>query len=416
MRIALTGINYAPEMTGIAPYTSGLAEGLAERGHDVYVTTGLPHYPEWRIADGWESEESLTATSNRVHVTRVRHHVPSVASLRGRLRMEMSFGRRAVVTRAPRPDVVVAITPALVASAMVVARARAQRIPVGLIVQDLYGLGISETHAGGGLAATSVMRFEAAAFRWATGVAVIHEHFRDSVIAMGIDGRRVSVIRNWSHFDSAGTPDITTAAPLQTRRRLGWRDDEIVVLHSGNMGMKQGLENVIEAARVADRRGLPVRFVLVGDGNQRGRLETLAAGVDRVDMIRPLPDDEYRNALAAADLLLVNELPGVSGMAVPSKLTTYFAAGRPVIGAVDEHGVTAGEIESSCAGIVVPAGDPAALVEAAYRLASDRERCVELATNGPTYARGVLSVKTAIDEYEGWCTTLASEDSRMAVS
>ena len=54
MRILVAGINYAPEVTGIAPYTTGLAEGLAQRGHTVDVWTGLPHYPQWQIASGWE--------------------------------------------------------------------------------------------------------------------------------------------------------------------------------------------------------------------------------------------------------------------------------------------------------------------------------------------------------------------------
>ncbi|MBD0321819.1 MAG: glycosyltransferase WbuB, partial [Aldersonia sp.] len=48
MRVKIVGINYAPETTGIAPYTSGLADGLAARGHRVEVLTGQPHYPQWR--------------------------------------------------------------------------------------------------------------------------------------------------------------------------------------------------------------------------------------------------------------------------------------------------------------------------------------------------------------------------------
>jgi hypothetical protein len=45
------GINYAPEPTGIGPYTTGMAEGLARRGWGVDVITGFPHYPWWRIPE-----------------------------------------------------------------------------------------------------------------------------------------------------------------------------------------------------------------------------------------------------------------------------------------------------------------------------------------------------------------------------
>lgn len=412
MRILMVGINYAPEVTGIAPYTTGLAEGLADRGHEVHVLTGLPHYPEWKVADGWESSSRSVTTRHGVTVHRAPHRVPSVPSLRGRLRMEMSFGRGAVTARSPRPDVILAVTPSLIASAMVIARARASRLPIGLIVQDLYGLGVRETGSCGGVTARSVARFEIAVFRQASRIAVIHEHFRRTVTDMGIAPERVCVIRNWSHVEAAA---VTTSDALATRRRFGWRDDEIVVLHTGNMGLKQGLHHVVDAAREAQARGLPVRFVLVGDGNQRTHLESAATGIDRLQMIRPLPDAEYRAILAAADLFLVNELPGVSEMAVPSKLTTYFAAGRAVVGAVDDGGVSAAEIRESGAGIIVAPGDPVALADAAYRLAADRDRCAAHAARGPAFAHGVLSPASAVDKYEQLCASLSVSAAKHSV-
>ena len=52
LRVLIVGINYRPERTAVGPYTAGLAESLASRGDVVTVITGLPHYPEWRIARG----------------------------------------------------------------------------------------------------------------------------------------------------------------------------------------------------------------------------------------------------------------------------------------------------------------------------------------------------------------------------
>ncbi len=73
-----------------------------------------------------------------------------------------------------------------------------------------------------------------------------------------------------------------------------------------------------------------------------------------VEFISSLPDDEYALALVAADVFVVNELPGVSGMAVPSKLTSYFASGRPVVAATDIGGVTSEEVLASGSGVCVP--------------------------------------------------------------
>ena len=128
------------------------------------------------------------------------------------------------------------------------------------------------------------------------------------------------------------------------RRRLGWPEDVTVVLHAGNMGAKQGLANVLRASRLADQTNEPLLFVLMGDGNQRAELEAMG-GNRCLQIIDPLPSDLFPQALQAADILLVNERGGVTEMAVPSKLTSYFATGRPVIAATDPGSITAEEIE-----------------------------------------------------------------------
>ncbi|MFH5206874.1 glycosyltransferase [Antrihabitans sp. NCIMB 15449] len=93
LRVLILGINYAPESTGIAPYTTGLAEGLARKGHDVRVVTGLPHYPQWKIAPGYENRAAFDEQVGELMIHRVPHFVPDPPSARGRVRMEASYGR-----------------------------------------------------------------------------------------------------------------------------------------------------------------------------------------------------------------------------------------------------------------------------------------------------------------------------------
>lgn len=412
MRILIIGLNYAPEVTGIAPYTTGLAEGLCELGHSVTVLTGMPHYPEWRVDDEYSDSDGVLEVRNGVRVRRFPHFVPRGGSMASRVRMEVSFGRRVASAHWGDPDVVITVSPALVAASMIVTRAKAEGVPVGVIVQDLYGLGLQETSSGGGLSARAAMGFETKVLTRADGVSVIHDHFRDSVVDMGVPRGKITTIRNWSHLQGWSHP--SEAQIGVTRARYGWSDREIIVLHTGNMGLKQGLLNVVEAARYADKTNADVRFVLVGDGNQRSELEHAAKGTTRIQFVRPLPGDEFTEILSAADLLLVNELPGVSGMAVPSKLTSYFTAGRPVLGAVDASGVTASEIRASGAGIIVPAGDPQQLVTDALELGSDMERCDALAALGPIYATTVLGRDEAVSRYESWCAELATGETGRA--
>lgn len=409
LRITILGINYAPEATGNAPYTSSLAEGLSRVGHIVHVVTGYPHYPEWDVRDGysgWKRHETI----NGVSVTRLRHHVPRNPTSLARLHMELSFGVRIMFARWHKPDVVLVVSPALFSSGLAILRIRLRRNrpAVGIWIQDLYSRGVVETGTGGGGLGKVATAVESKILRATDGVAAIHDRFKSHMVEiLGVEADRVQVIRNWTHLPSSPTSGLT-----EMRSKLGWKTNDIVVLHAGNMGKKQGLENVVEAARIADSRGSAVRFVLLGDGNQRRRLQTLAAGVSKIDFVESLPDEDFQLALAAADFLLVNELPGVKDMAVPSKLTSYFNAAVPVIAATDEGSVTASEIASSGGGVRVDAANPLAIVEAAEALASEPATVSRLGANALRYRHETLAEAVAVAKYDDFITSLASSRGR----
>ena len=409
LRITILGINYAPEPTGNAPYTASLAEGLAAAGHSVSVITGYPHYPEWDLKEGY-SGWTRSETINGVSIKRLRHYVPRTPNAASRLHMELSFGLRLVLARWHRPDVVLVVSPALFSSAMAILRIRSfpNRPAVGLWVQDLYSRGVVETGAGAGKLGALASKIESRILRSADGVVAIHDRFKSHMVrSLRVPPSNVRVIRNWTHLPvspSSGVPEM--------RSKLGWRTEDIVVLHAGNMGKKQGLENVVAAAKLAQKQKSPVRFVLMGDGNQRRSLEAMAVGVDNLEFVDPLPGSEFMLALAAADILLVNELPDVKDMAVPSKLTSYFNAGVPVIAATGSESVTAMEISASKGGIRVDAADPQALLVAAETLGRDKKAAHELAECGLRFRYETLSEEAALGHYDDFVSSLASSRGR----
>ena len=400
------GVNYAPEPTGIAPYTSGLCKGLVERGHSVRVLTAMPHYPEWSVRpgySGWRMRERIAG----VRVTRLRHYVPARPSGLRRLLSEISFGLHAAVAAWGRPDVVVFVSPALFASGIAMLRARWSAKRSVVWVQDIYSLGMAETQAASGRfsAVDLITRFESWVLRSADGVAVIHDRFAGVVRRLGVEPARTQVVRNWTHLPERPERPERPHSRGAVRRRLGWGDD-LIVLHSGAMGRKQSLGNVIDAARLASEQGRRVRFVLMGNGGERARLESLAAGLDTIQFMDPLPGDEFQDALESADVLLVNEHPGLREMAVPSKLTSYFSSGRPVVAATDAESVTAFEIETSRGGVRVPPGEAQDLLDAVTRIGDDPELGDRLGAAGIAYRRSVLSESFALDAFSDWLTAI----------
>lgn len=404
LHITVFGLNYAPEPTGIAPYTSRLAERLVAEGHEVHVLTGYPHYPAWKLSagySGWQHRETL----NGVSVKRLRHFIPSSTSNLNRMHMELSFGIRLLFARWSSPDVVLLVSPSLFASALVLLRAKVglSRPATGLWIQDIYCRGLEETGSGNSLQTKLMKKFEGFVFRSATQVSVIHDRFRDYLVSdLGVKIENIGVIRNWTHLKKSQPVDR-----LATRRSRGW-DTETVVLHAGNMGVKQALENVVEAAKSADAVGANVKFVLLGGGNQKDRIQAMAKGVERIEFIAPVSDGEFNAVLHSADILLVNEMPGLREMAVPSKLTSYFSAGLPVIAATESNSTTAAEVRSSGGGLRVDPGQPEALLEAVLKITADPALSEALGRAGQNYARNVLSEETAIIQYSAWLRELAT--------
>ncbi|MDI9894238.1 glycosyltransferase family 4 protein [Rhodococcus sp. IEGM 1381] len=410
LRIGILGLNYAPEPTGIAPYTADFASGLNERGHEVSVITGYPHYPQWSV-DPRYGGTTLHEVIDGVPVTRLRHVVPSGAGAAGRVRMEASFGARLVTAAWPEVDLLVCVSPALLATGMASLRARvsARFTPIGIWVQDLYGPGASETGLVGSRGARWTATLEGRILRSADSVVVAHEQFQQQLVGRySLDPERVVVIRNWTHLSVVPKVDRDCV-----RARLGWAQDEIVVLHTGNMGVKQELDNVVEAAKLVDQQSLRVRFLLVGDGNRRTHLEGAARGVRSIEFHRPYPQGQYAEALAAADVLLVNEKRGLSQMSIPSKLTSYFSSGTAILAATDAGSITRREVERSGAGVAVAAGDPHALLDGVLGLAANPGRAAAMGRRGVEYVSDALTRTAALDRFEAWAhATVASHSER----
>jgi len=261
-------------------------------------------------------------------------------------------------------------------------------------VQDLVGQAARQSGmSGAGGIAGAAAKAEASLLRKADRVAIISAGMRAQVTEFGVDDAKVVHFPNWTHIEASGVGAQRDREAA--RRALGWDNDAFVVLHTGNMGLKQDLGNVIEAARLAGA-GENISFVLLGDGSQRAELEEQAQGVAALRFHPPVDDTLYPQALGAADLLLVNELPSVGEMSLPSKLTSYFAAGRAVLAAVSDGGACAREIAATeGAGVRVDPADPAALLAAVRALRDEPERRAAMGAAAAAYAERALGRRTA---------------------
>jgi glycosyltransferase involved in cell wall biosynthesis len=172
------------------------------------------------------------------------------------------------------------------------------------------------------------------------------------------------------------------------------------------MGQKQGLDNLLDAAQLL--RDPDVKIVLSGDGNDRNRLvaRVKALSLGNLSFIGLQPPGQFEPMLQAADVLLLQQRSSVCDMALPSKLTAYFASGRPVVAAVAPTSGAAKEIQGAGAGIVINADEPSALAESLTSLKRSPETAGRLGRAGEDHARRVLSGERALAGYDRWLENL----------
>jgi colanic acid biosynthesis glycosyl transferase WcaI len=393
LRVLLLSTTYWPDPAGIGLYATEIAEHLAAGGHRVEAVTALPHYPQWQIAPAYRGCSRQTERRNGVDLTRLWLYVPREQSAARRAAYEVSFiGHALVRVRPPRPlDLVLALMPNVGNAALGLWYATRTGARLVVFMQDLSGRGAEESGVSGGdRVAALVSRAENALAARADVVTVCSESFRAHLEAGGVAAERIVPFPNWSRL-----PESTVMREA-VRRRMGWDEQDRVVLHAGNMGLKQGLHLVADYAARAEVLAPGLRFVLVGDGNQRSRIERLTADAGNVTIVPPVPEEELPGLLAAADVLLLHERPGLREMSVPSKVTAYLAAGRPVVAAVEADGPAGREIARSGGGVVVRAGEPERLVRILDDVGSNHQRARELGATGRAYAQREYSREAAM--------------------
>lgn len=378
MRVIIWGINYAPEPTGISVYTTDLADYLQRRGMTVEVVTGFPYYPAWDKRAEDRGQFYRREQIGAIPVHRCWLYVPRRLTALRRILHEVSFAVSSLwrVLRLPRGDVYVVVSPPLGLGLVAWLATRLKRSAYLFHVQDLQpdsAAGLGMVRAGFLLNLMYVC--ERFAYRHAAAVSGISPGMTRAFGAKGVSARKIFLLPNWlrSPGDAADGKE-----PGGFRRAHDIPADALLAVYSGNLGRKQGLEVLLDAAEnlAASASGnRSVRILIAGDGagkqaiEERLRTRPLA----NLKLLPLLATADYQAMLRDADLALVPQMPGTGQVCFPSKLLSVLAAGLPVIAAADETSDLAEAVREGGFGLAVPAGDAAALADALRQAAARPE-------------------------------------------
>ncbi|EJT3583324.1 colanic acid biosynthesis fucosyltransferase WcaI [Salmonella enterica] len=342
MKILVYGINYSPELTGIGKYTGEMVAWMAREGHEVRVITAPPYYPQWKVGERY-SAWRYRREEGEATVWRCPLYVPKQPSTLKRLLHLGSFALSSffplMAQRRWKPDRIIGVVPTLFCTPGMRLLATLSGARTVLHIQDyevdaMLGLGMAGKGKRGSVARLATA-FERSALRNVDNVSTISRSMMNKAREKGVAAEKILFFPNWSEV--ARFQDVNDADVTALRQQLGLPEGKKIVLYSGNIGEKQGLEKVIDAAeRLRDR---PLIFAIVGQGGGKARLENMARerGLANIKFLPLQPYDALPALLKMGDCHLVVQKRGAADAVLPSKLTNILAVGGNAVITAEPH-------------------------------------------------------------------------------
>lgn len=355
-----------------------LAKALRDEGHSVQVVTGFPNYPEGRLYPGFGVRVHQRDTVEGFPVCRMLVYPDHGTGLLGRMLNYASFMISGVIggLLAAPFDVIYVWHPPLSVGVTAAVISLIRRRGFVYDVQDIWPeSAIATGFLRPGRLARWMASVERFVYRRAAHILVVTQGAKANLAGKGVPEDKITVASHW--YDATEPREAEADSREEIRHRERW-NSRFVVMFAGNMGILQGLDTVIQAARE-----LPpdsnVLLALVGDGAEKPRLvrATRELGLEeRIQFLGRRPLSEMAGYFAAADALLVHlRASPIAPLIVPTKTIAYLAAGKPIV--LASVGAAADIVSHAQAGLFVSPDDPVSLGRAITKMAhlpeSERE-------------------------------------------
>ena len=400
MRVLIYGLNYAPEPVGIGKYTGELGGWLAKRGHQVRVITAPPYFPQWHAEGNRYRQERLEGAM----VWRCPLWVPRRPNGITRLLHLASFA----VSSLPvvlwqwrwRPDLIICVAPALFSApgALLLKRMCGTRTQAWLHIQDYeldaaFELGLLK----GRRVRATAERLERWLLQSFQRVSSISEAMRERAISKGVRKECAELLPNWVDLNLIYPHSERQRLNNPYRQELGIKGEELVLLYSGSMNKKQGLELLAQALEILrDRKDIV--WVIGGEGPGKAAIVEATQHLPQVLHVDLQPSDRMNDWLNLADIHLLPQKKAAADLVLPSKVLGILASGRTMVAACPAD-TTLGELAEHTGRRVNP-GDAVALAKTIAELGDNEEERRVLGKKARRIAEENYGVNYVLGKFE----------------
>jgi len=336
------------------------------------------------------------------------HYVPKKVTAVKRMLFELSFIMSATLRAifSKKPDIYVVVSPPLFAGIPISIVGKLRRVPVLFHIQDLQPdaavwLGMLKP----GLLTKILYALERLTYKMVDHISGITPAMVETIESKGISPDKISLLPNWINIrHDAPLPQRKQESGLAVRRKLGFADDTFLGVYSGNLGVKQGLEAIINAAEELKKANIPakdVSLLICGDGTEKQRLVDIAKEkqLDNLFFQPLLAYDDYQGLLNSCDINLVTQVVGSGKAFFPSKVLSILAAACPVLAVSDPDSPLQQAITEGKAGFTASPEDTAGIAQLLIDLRSRTDELQQCSRDGFEWVK-IFAPESVLNTFE----------------
>lgn len=404
MKLLVFAINYYPEKVGIGKYNTDMCEWLASKGLRVDVITAMPYYPNWTIDDGYKNKMWFKEKINDVNVYRCPLYVPKKVTGLKRILHEISFLLSALIFWIPsffrKYDYIICIYPPLIAGLFPVIHKILNKTRIILHIQDLQVDAAKELNIIKSKSLISLLfRIEEILLKTADIVSTISSGMMEKIIKKGVPTVKLKLFPNWVDTELMSPNNQLS----QDRRKfLGFRNDDKIILYSGNIGEKQGLDTLLKVAKKYEEKNREdIKFLIVGNGVFKEKLILIKKkfALRNVYFYDLVPLNELPSQLNMADLHIILQKKGATDLVMPSKLTGILSCGGVPLVSSEKDSYLRKLIEENDIGFTSEPEDVDSLFESLNIALENKEILKAKSINARNFALETLKKSTILSDF-----------------
>ena len=398
MKIFIYGLNFSPELIGVGKFTGEMAEWLADQKNSVRVLTANPYYPSWKVFQNFSPLLYSRDTINKnLCVYRCPLYVPRHPSGIKRIFHLASF----VLSSLPllfshifwRPGILIVIQPTFGCLFPAWIFSKLTGAKLWLHIQDFeidaaFSLGLISNR----FLKKFIFSVESYLMSKCDRISSISSSMLEFAIRKGCKPDKLIYFPNWTALNLKGAKIKDNVM----YRQLEIPHNKIILLYSGNMGNKQGLESLVQVAKDLEKY-TDIFFVFCGEGSEKLKFVKKCQGLTNVRFLNLLPNNLFPNLLNLTDIHLLPQIEAVSNLVMPSKLATMLASGRPIIAVTESNTEVSKVLRNN--GMIVPPSNPMKFNDAILKLARDKKLRHALGKKSRQYAKNHFDKDKILNQF-----------------